>query len=175
MPSYFTENNEARPSDDAQRSLQKINNIVGATGVSAMQVSLATKLDSTNDSVDSHTNKELSAFVSQARTTTSSSADLANNGCAGCVVVVDATAHSATPSVTFKVQGKDPLSGKYYDILTSAAVTASPSTVMLKVYPGLTAAANLVVSDVLPKTFRVTATHGDADSITYSVGVLLVR
>ena len=87
--------------------------------------------------------------------------------------MIDVTAISATPSVTFTIQGKDDLSGKYYTILASAAITGTGTTV-LRVYPGLTAAANLTANDVLPGTWRLITTHGDADSITYSVGASLI-
>jgi hypothetical protein len=111
---------------------------------------------------------------SVARTATNNSNDYDNTyNAVGAVVTIDATAITSTPSVVFKLQGKDTGSGKYYDIITSAAVTGV-STVVLRVYPGLTPAANLIVSDVLPKVWRVLATHGDADSITYTVGVSLI-
>lgn len=87
----------------------------------------------------------------------------------GLVVTIDVTAVSATPSVVFTIQGKDPASGKYRDILVSAAITATGTTV-LRVYPGLTAAANTVASDVVDAVYRIRAVHGDADSITYTVG-----
>ena len=45
---------------------------------------------------------------------------------------------------------------------------------MLRVYPGLTASANVTASDVLPATWRVEAVHGDTDSITYSVSANLI-
>lgn len=113
------------------------------------------------------------ALASAARTATVSSADIFNVNKKGVHVVLDVTAASATPSITLTIQGKDELSGKYYTILTSAAVTGI-STNIYKVYPGLTAASNLVASDIIPKTFRITMTHSDTDSITYSVGYSLV-
>jgi len=57
-------------------------------------------------------------------------------------------------------------------VLASAARTAS--TTVLKVFPGLTAAANTVVSDVLPRQWEVSVAHGDADEITYSVFAHLI-
>lgn len=110
-------------------------------------------------------------FASAARTASADSSDLTNGNGRGLVLVIDATASAATPSVVFTVKGKDPLSGKYYTILASAAITGTGTTV-LRVYPGLTAAANTVASDVLPRTYRVEAVAGDADSLTYSVGAL---
>lgn len=94
-------------------------------------------------------------------------------GVRGLVVVIDVTAISLTPSVTVTVSGVDRLSGKVYTILASAAITATGTTV-LRIGPGLTAAANATANDLVPPVIRVTASHGDADSITYSVSGLLV-
>lgn len=87
--------------------------------------------------------------------------------------VLDVTAIGAAPSIVVNIEAFDPASGKWYAILTSAAVT-TVSTNVLRVYPGLTAAANVVASDVLPPNWRARVTHGNADSITYSLGVRLM-
>lgn len=107
-------------------------------------------------------------FTSAARTATATSEVFSNQGCRGLHLIIDATASAATPSVVFTIQGVSPLGGDTYTLLASAAVTGAATSV-LKVYPGLTAAANLVASDVLPPLWQVTATAGDADSLTYSV------
>ena len=80
---------------------------------------------------------------------------------------------SSQGSIVFKIQGLDSRSGKYYDIIESAAITTI-STVVLKIYPSLIVASNLVVNDTLPQDFRVLATHGNSESMTYSVSILLV-
>lgn len=108
-------------------------------------------------------------LASAARTATVASADQYNpDGWRGVHVVIDVTAITATPSVVFTVQGRDPVSGQYYTILASAAVTATGTTV-LRIFPGATAAANTVANDCVPPIWRVNAVHGDADSITYTV------
>lgn len=94
-------------------------------------------------------------------------------GVVGLVLVVDATAVTATPALTVSVLGVDRASGKTWTVLASAAI-ATVSTTILKVRPGLTAAANSVANDALPPVFRIVCSHGDADSITYSVGAHLV-
>jgi hypothetical protein len=71
----------------------------------------------------------------------------------GLIVVVDITAITAG-SMTVTVEGFDEISGKYYTLLTSAALAAAATTV-LRIYPGLTAAANVTVSDVTPAKCRV--------------------
>lgn len=118
-------------------------------------------------------NVDGTAFASAARTASANSADVTNYNSRGVHVVIDVTAITATPSVTFTIQGKDALSGAYYTVLASAAITGVGTTA-LRVYPALTAAANTVANDVLPRTWRVAAVHGDADSITYSVGYSLI-
>lgn len=112
-------------------------------------------------------------YESAARTADPEIKDQANTTGRGLHLVIDVTAVTATPSVTFTIQGKDPVSGKVWTILASAAITAVGTTI-LKVYPGLTAAANAAANDVLPPTWNVKAVHGDADSITYTVTAQVV-
>lgn len=123
--------------------------------------------------VDMATNAEDTALSNAVRTATTNSPDITNSHGKGAIVVLDVTASSGSPSITFKIQGKDAASGKYYDILTSTAVT-SVSTTVLKVYPGLTAAANSIANDILPHTWRVVVEHSNADSIDYGVGYSIV-
>ncbi len=111
----------------------------------------------------------ITILASAARTATTNGDDQFNGGARGVHVVIDATAATATPSVVFTIQGKDPVSGQYYTLLASAAITGV-STTVLRVFPGATVAANTVANDCLPGVWRVIATHADADSITYSVG-----
>lgn len=117
---------------------------------------------------------KLTPFASAARTATGNSGDLYNGQHRGLHLVIDVTAIVSTPSVVFTIQGKDDLSGQYYTILASAAITGTGTTV-LRVYPGLTASANVTANDALPLTWRVLATHGNANSITYSVGACLIN
>lgn len=84
--------------------------------------------------------------------------------------VIDVTAAPVTPSIVAVIEGKDPESGSFYPILTDAAITTVSRTT-LQVGPTITAAANVAANDILPSEYRITVTHGDADSITYSIGV----
>jgi hypothetical protein len=117
--------------------------------------------------------EHIKLFASAARTAAHNSDDQYNKGHRGLKLTIDATAEADTAEVTFTLQGKDQASGKYYTILASAAISAVGTTV-LTVYPGITAAANVSVSDVLPAIWRVAVTVADADSLTYSVGVDLL-
>lgn len=117
--------------------------------------------------------KTVAVLASAARTATNNSQNQGNRFCRGGVFVIDMTAVPGVDTVTFAVEGFDPISSKYFPILTSAAIVAV-STVVLRVYPGLVAAANLAVNDVLPAGWRVTATHSAGTSFTYSVAAMLV-
>lgn len=114
------------------------------------------------------------ALALAARTATTSSANLINRNCAGIRVFINVTALVDTPSITVSIEEKDPISGNYVALLTSAAITTTGQKTTLVIYPGLTAAANVVASSVLPRDFRITVTHGDADSITYSICYSLI-
>lgn len=113
-------------------------------------------------------------LASAARTATENSEDIVSpGGIRGVRVVVDATASAATPSVVAKIQGKDPVSGKYFDLLASAAITGTGTTVLV-VYPGCIAVANEVANLPIGSIFRVRLEHADVDSLTYSVGIDLL-
>lgn len=90
----------------------------------------------------------------------------------GAVITVDITAITAG-NVVITVEGKDEVSGKYYTILTSAALAAVATTV-LRIYPGLVAVANVTVNDVLPTKFRVRATV-TTGPVTATIGAALVE
>lgn len=91
---------------------------------------------------------------------TYTSDDQTNTGARGVKVYLNISAIGASVTVTVTIQGKDPVSGSYYTILASAAKSATGLTV-LTVYPGLTASANVVASDVLPRTWNVIAVVAD--------------
>jgi hypothetical protein len=118
--------------------------------------------------------QNFTALVLAARTTSVNGNDLDNQSGIGATVVIDITAITGTtPTATFTVEGKDEVSGKYYTILASAALNTVATTV-LRIYPGLTAAANVTASSIVPKTFRVTCTiTGTTPAVTATVGVAL--
>ena len=88
-------------------------------------------------------------------TTTQTSADQTNINARGCHVWIYITALTAG-SVTVTIQGKDPVSGQYLNILTSPALSATGFTA-LEVGPGIAVAANIAQSTQLPRTWRVQA------------------
>jgi hypothetical protein len=89
------------------------------------------------------------------------------------ILTIDVTAVTDTPALTVTISRVDRVSGKLTTVLASAAI-ATVSTVVLKVGPDLAGAANSVALDYVPSVFRITCAHGDADSITYSVGGMFV-
>ena len=101
-------------------------------------------------------------------TTTQTGADMVNPEARGVKVVIVTTV-IGTGSITLTIQGKDPGSGNYYTLLAGAAVTTN-TTNIYTVYPGLTAAANVTASDVLPQTWRLLVTANNANAATYTVG-----
>jgi hypothetical protein len=123
--------------------------------------------------MSTHGTHDVSILPSAARTTAQTGVDQINQYGKGLNVVVDFTVFGGSGSITVIIEGKDLVSGKYYTILSSAALAAVATTV-LRVYPGLTASANLIASDVLPRTWRVRVAVGNATSHTYSVGASII-
>jgi len=118
-------------------------------------------------------NQNPTILASAARTATVDSADFINHNARGAHFIINVTAITATPSIMVGIQGKDPVSAGYYDLLVSTAITTTGITV-LKIYPGITTIPNGAASDILPWQFRVRVEHADADSITYSVAANMV-
>lgn len=103
------------------------------------------------------------------------SADQTNLRGRGVKLAIDITAITGTgPTLTVKIQGKDAASGKYYDILSSAALSAVGTTV-LEVYPGVANAANAAQGVALPRTWRVSyAIGGTTPAVTATIGASVI-
>jgi hypothetical protein len=101
-------------------------------------------------------------YASAARTATPTAAVINLRQYTTVRVVLDATAVTSTPSVTVTVEVYDNAAAKYVTVLTSSAI-ATVSTNVLNLVQGLTG------------NIRITATHGNANSITYTLGVHLTR
>jgi hypothetical protein len=97
-----------------------------------------------------------------------------NTQCPGGILIIDITAVSGSPSLTFTLQGQDPASNKNYTILASSALTGTGTTI-LRVHPELTGSANSIAKDMLPHQCRLSVAVGTADSVTYSVGFIGTR
>lgn len=88
--------------------------------------------------------------------------------------ILESTEVTATPDVVVTIDGQDNESSAWYNLLTSASI-ATVSTNILRVGISLTNVANLVANCYIPDVVRFVATHGDADSITYSVGAKIYK
>jgi hypothetical protein len=103
------------------------------------------------------------------------SPDQINGSQRGLKLAINTTAITGTaPTLTVVIQGKDVLSGVYYTIATSAIIAAT-GTVVIDVYPGIAAVANLAIGLPLPRTWRVTATvAGTTPAVTATIGASLL-
>ncbi len=87
----------------------------------------------------------------------------------GVIVSVNVS-NAGTGSITATIQRYEPSTGTWVDMLASVAISTAVRT-ELTIYPGFTPAANVTASAVLPRLWRVSVAHGNANAIIYSVGV----
>jgi hypothetical protein len=110
-------------------------------------------------------------YTSGARTATSSSSDATNYNHRGLHVIVNVSS-AGTGSVTPMIEGKDNLAGVYYSLHAAATAITANGTYVYEIYPGVGTASGGITqatSRVVPRLFRVTMTHNNANSMTYSV------
>lgn len=105
------------------------------------------------------------------------SADQLNVNSRGVQVGVNITAGTGTsPTLQVIIEGKDAASGTYYTLLASAAIAATPGFTLLSLYPSLTAVANSVANQVLPRVWRVrTVIGGATPAVTATVGASVIN
>jgi hypothetical protein len=149
-----------------------VNTGAGADGAnlgSAPSLQVAATLHIFNGSVYDRlrNNHEVTVLASAARTAAINSSDQTNYNARTLYLTWDITV-AATGTLTLTIKYKDSLSGKYVTLLASAA-QAGTGTVTLKVGPDLTAAANLIAKEALPRLWRAEVTGSDGSSWTYSV------
>jgi hypothetical protein len=118
-------------------------------------------------------NQNVTLLASGAQTATQTTADQTNYNGRCIKVVLDITA-AGTGTITPEIDFKDPASSKYVALVTGTA-QAGTGTTTLSVCPGMTVAANVSVSDFLPRTWRVKATKSDGSSWTFSIGAMLIN
>ena len=86
-------------------------------------------------------------------------------------ITIDVTAVALTPSVQVAIEAFDDASGKYYSLLAAIAAITGVGTTTLKIGENIASAAGLAAQDFIPKKVRISFTHADTDSITYSAGL----
>lgn len=118
-------------------------------------------------------------LASAARTATTESSMMVNNNARGVIVFLSVTAASTTGGLSLQIATKDPVTGN-----NPYALTASPTAVTAigeygyLLYPGVStaqAAIKQATSGVLPRSWYVYITAGDASSYTYSVGYAYIN
>jgi hypothetical protein len=117
--------------------------------------------------------KTRKTVLASAERTATSTTTVDTVGWAGMYVYVDVTVDGAAASIVCNVDGYDSVADEAYTLLDSAAIAAVGFTV-LKIWPGVTAAANTAANEYLPDRIQINMVHADADAITYSVDVLLL-
>ena len=116
---------------------------------------------------------QLAVFSSAARTASPTAVQIATGGARGLHMSIVVTAKTSSPSIVPKIEGYDAVSGTWYTILTGDAIVDTGTTI-LKVYPGIGTASNAAASDVIPNRIRISMTHANSDSATYSVAAILM-
>jgi hypothetical protein len=123
-------------------------------------------------------NTDGTALASAARTATTSSADLTNYNGDGVLVILRVSAITTAPSLVLTIEGKDPASGVYYALNANPTAVAATGTFVYELGEGASGAAAGGITQrtagQLPRVFRVTVTHGNANSVTYSVGYTII-
>src|SRR5258708_17886946 len=126
----------------------------GASILAALALGAVLALGFAGDARAQAGNLQSTILASAARTAAQvNSADQNNLTWSGVHVTINITAFVAG-TYTPKIEGKDPVSGTYYDILVGTALGATGITV-LKIYPGMAVVANGAASDFLPRVWRV--------------------
>lgn len=120
-----------------------------------------------------HENENIDYVASAARTTAQSFPEQSNRWHVGAHFVINVTAVTATPVLTPRIQGQDPVTAGWYDVLVGTDITATGMTV-LKVGPGIAGVSGASANDFLPSIWRVKVDVTDTDSATYSIGVHLL-
>lgn len=95
-------------------------------------------------------------YASAARTATPTALTFSMGAYGTLRLMLDATAITSTPSIVVTVEMFDALSAKWITVLTAAAITTVSSNALGPIAG-------------LRGQVRVTVTHGNANSITYSV------
>jgi hypothetical protein len=124
----------------------------------------------TNIIISTLSGRSFTVLPSLARTETPNTIEYRNLNpiTQGITVVIDVTAKTGTPSIVATIYGVDPFIDQTWTILASAAIITTGTTV-LRVHPGITAAANSAAADTIPANIRIGVAHTGSDSITYSV------
>jgi hypothetical protein len=137
--------------------------------------------DFNGTSFDRHyNNTELTILASAARTATTASADFKNYNNKGIQVILNITvAAVGTGGLQVQIQGKDPVSGNYYNLVATPTAKTATGFYVYEVGPNSSTAGagDITVRSaaIVPRTFRINVIAGDSTSYTYSIGAVLTN
>ena len=138
--------------------------------ISAQKACNSIAANSTNfDSV--RNNVDATLLASASRTTTQTSADIVTYNLQAITVTLNMT-NVGTGSVTVSINGKDPASGVYYNLLTGAPNTTNGANTYF-VDPAIPGVANVNAQRRLPRIIQIVVTANNANPATYSEGYTL--
>ena len=113
-------------------------------------------------------------LASAARTTTFTSADIPVAYARAIDVIVDETVNAGSAgSMTCTINGKDPASGKYYLLLSGAAIVAV-ATNTYSIGIGLPVTTNVSTNVAIPSVIQIVLTFANANPVTCSVGLNMI-
>jgi len=110
----------------------------------------------------------LSLLASASRTVTTNSTVQTNRNWKGLHLTINVTVHGGGLGIDPRIQGQDPITGVFYDILVGTTIAAT-GFIVLKVYPGIGAIAGGAASDFLPYNWRFQMTALDGTAHAYQV------
>jgi hypothetical protein len=131
---------------------------------------------------------EATLLASAARTATTNTADQTATG-RGVMLVLNVTVEAASETLALKIQGKDPVSGNYFDVASFGTMYTSTGEAPVRtkagvLYPGVLVADHVGVaagvdgtiarSGVLPATWRAVVTHSSTGAWTYSLAAVAI-
>lgn len=121
-------------------------------------------------------NHNATVLASASRSATVNSADQTNLHCRGVLLCFNVTVVPGVDTVQLGIQGKDPLSGEYIEIVQSTAL-ATTGARFIYLAPGAAALGsfNNYFNGQIPHTWRARVTHSGAGAFTYSVGAMLLK
>ena len=125
--------------------------------------------------------QEGTLLASAARTANASSANQTNHGIKGVIAYLNVTVASGTGGLGLRFQTFDPVSGSGINLNAAPTNITATGVYAYEIRPGATTAGAAGTGNVqqrtssaIPHTWRVTVTHADASSYTYSVGYALL-
>lgn len=134
-----------------------------------------------------YSNWATSILSSAVRAATTNGADQTNYNGRGVMVTINVTVEAAAETLSLKIQGKDPISGNYFDIVDFGTVynatTDAPTTTRTFVmYPGVLSADFIGITGngasgkagLLPRTWRPVVTHSSSGNWTYSLASAVI-